>query len=377
MSDQQGSQDSTPPPPTRERRRYFAWFFFAIFVLLIYQLMLVLSLFADVIVWAGCFALVFWPAHRALQDRLPGRRNLAAFCSTAGVLLLVLVPITAVLTVVIAQAGQLYPTLETWLDALSAPDSTTLLTLLPAFVQDGWRWVAGMLAGMPLLAQFEPGAFLLENADAISRMLTEFGADAARNLLLGIINLLLILVLMYFCFRDGEGLLAWSFQVVPMEGAHAQAIALRVYQTVTAVIRGALLTSFVQGALATVGFFIADVPLALFFGVLTGFAALIPVVGAGLVWLPIGIFQITRDPTWGIFILVWGFFFVSLIDNILKPILIGQSTRMPILLIFCAMIGGANVYGVTGFIIGPILVAVLLAFVTIYREHYLTGKESV
>ena len=126
-----------------------------------------------------------------------------------------------------------------------------------------------------------------------------------------------------------------------------------------------------QGALALIGYLIAGVPLALFFGVLTGFAALIPVVGAALIWLPIGVFVLLEAPGWGVFILLWGLFLVSLIDNLLKPIIIGNRTRMPILLIFCAMIGGANVYGVTGFIIGPILVSVLLAFITIYREYYL------
>jgi len=74
--------------------------------------------------------------------------------------------------------------------------------------------------------------------------------------------------------------------------------------------------------------------------------------------------------------MIWGFFLVSLIDNFLKPILIGNKTRMPILLIFCAMIGGANIYGVTGFIIGPILISVLLAFITIYRDYYMNEAKA-
>src|SRR5690606_28557975 len=202
------------------------------------------------------------------------------------------------------------------------------------------------------------------------------GTVAARNILLGLLNILLILTLMFFCFRDGERFLAWFFDVLPMETQHAQAVAQKAYDTVTAVIRGALITAFVQGALALAGYLIAGVPLALFFGVLTAFAALIPVVGAGLVWLPIGIFVFVREPGWGIFVLLWGFFAVSMIDNLLKPILIGNKTRMPILLIFCAMIGGANVYGVTGFIIGPILVSILLAFITIYREYYMQESRE-
>ena len=157
---------------------------------------------------------------------------------------------------------------------------------------------------------------------------------------------------------------------------HVQSVGLRVYQTVTAVIRGALLTAGAQGALAMIGYLVAGVPLAVFFGVVTGIAAMIPVVGAGLIWAPIGIFVFIQSPGWGIFIFVWGFFVVSLVDNLLKPILIGSRARMPILLIFCGIIGGVNVYGVTGVIIGPILIAVLLAFITIYRETYLPDSRN-
>ncbi len=211
---------------------------------------------------------------------------------------------------------------------------------------------------------------MLGNINAASARIANFGAVMARNILFGLVNLLLILVMLFFCFRDGERFLHWLFDTVPMPVAQAQSIALRIYQTVTAVIRGALLTAVIQGLLAMIGYQIAGVPLAVFFGVMTGFAAMIPVVGAGLVWAPIGIFIFMKSPAWGIFVFTWGFFVVSLADNVLKPVLIGSRARMPILLIFCSIIGGANVYGVTGLMIGPIVIASLLAFVTIYREHY-------
>jgi predicted PurR-regulated permease PerM len=153
-------------------------------------------------------------------------------------------------------------------------------------------------------------------------------------------------------------------------------VALRVYQTITAVISGALLTAGAQGLLAMIGYLIAGVPLAVFFGVLTGISGMIPVVGAGLIWAPIAVFVFLEDPSWGIFVAVWGFVLVSLADNFLKPVLIGSQARMPILLVFCAIIGGMNVYGVTGVIIGPILIAVLLAFITIYRDSYLDGDRQ-
>ena len=180
---------------------------------------------------------------------------------------------------------------------------------------------------------------------------------------------------MYFCFRDGERFLKWLYQIVPMPLEHVEEIGMRIYQTINAVISGALLTSCAQALLAIVGYLIAGVPLAIFFGVLTGICGMIPVVGAGLIWVPISLFVSLDEPGWGLFIALWSFFLVSMIDNFLKPLLIGSQARMPILLVFCAIIGGLNVYGFTGVIIGPILVAMLLAFIGIYRDYYLPGND--
>jgi predicted PurR-regulated permease PerM len=365
-----------PLPPATAQKKIFRWFFFGIFAFLLYQLLLILSLFANVMIWAASLTLVFWPVYHHIEKHLPGRPNLSAGLCTAAVLLLVLIPLTAIFSIVMAQSAQLYPTLQEWIAVLQSPEGASVTDLLPEFMHSSWHRLSAWMDTIPTLAQFDFPEFLLANADTVSRGLANFGAATARNILFGFVNLVLIIILMFFCFRDGEPFLRWLLAIIPMEKLHTQDVAAKVYETVTAVIRGALMTAFMQGALALIGYLIAGVPLALFFGVITGFAALIPVVGAGLIWLPIGLFIFVQDPGWGIFLMIWGFFLVSLIDNFLKPILIGNKTRMPILLIFCAMIGGANIYGVTGFIIGPILISVLLAFITIYRDYYMNEAKA-
>jgi predicted PurR-regulated permease PerM len=348
----------------------FRIFFFGVFVFLIYQLLLILSVFADVIIWAASLSLVFTPAHSWLLQRMPLRPNSAALLSTLGVFLLVLIPIMWVFWVVIVQSAQLYPTVSEWVTEVSAQNEDGWINMLPEPLRTWWRDIDIYLAQSTLFSQFNPRQFMLDNVDAMSLMLANFGATAARNLLIGFVNLMLILVSMFFCFRDGRRFLRWFFAVLPMPDDQSQQVALRVYQTITAVIRGALLTALVQGGIAMVGYMIAGVPLAILFGVLTGLAGMIPVVGAALIWLPLGLFTMAESQGWGLFVLVWGFVAVSLSDNIIKPLIIGSRARMPILLIFCGIIGGASVYGFTGLIIGPILIAVLLAFVSIYREHY-------
>jgi predicted PurR-regulated permease PerM len=266
-----------------------------------------------------------------------------------------------------------YPTVAAWFVELRNGES--FVDMLPVFMQDWWDQLSMYVDENPYLAQFDLEQFMLSNVETASRSMANFGAAAARGFLFGFVNLILVLVLMYFCFLDGEGLLSWFYQIVPMPVAHVEAIAHRVYQTINAVITGAVMTAGVQGLLAIIGYLIAGVPLAMFFGVLTGFSAMIPIGGAALVWIPITIFMFTTSQSWGIFLGFWGLLVVSGIDNFLKPILIGNQARMPILLVFCAIIGGLNVYGFTGIIIGPILVAMLLAFISIYRDYYLPGYD--
>ncbi len=358
-------------PAIESRERIFRWFFFAAFAFLLYQLLLILSLFSDVIIWAVSLTLVFIPAHKFIQKRLPGRDNLTAALTTIGVLLLVLIPLLVLSGIVVEQSALLYPTVSNWISEMRSSGDVSVLESLPEFLQQFWMQISEVLQQFSDLTNFDPAGYLLANIDAVSLSLANFGTAIAGNILLGLLNLFLILILMFFCFRDGERLLQWLLEIVPMATADVRAITLRIFQTVNAVIRGALFTAAVQGLLAMIGYLIAGVPLAIFFGVITGFAAMIPVVGAGLIWGPIALFVFAESPGFGIFVAVWGFFAVSMIDNFLKPIFIGSKARMPILLIFCSIIGGINIYGVTGVIIGPILVAVLLAFITIYREQYL------
>ena len=371
-------QEPTPVPvDDKDKLRLFRWFFFGVFAFLLYQLLLILSLFSNVIIWAVSLSLVFWPAFRMLQKRMHGRTTSASLLFTVGVLLLVLLPVVSLFWVVIAQSAQLYPTVSHWISDLNTRAHGDVLTLLPDWMQTNWAQLRSYLKANPALAQFDPQQFLLNKTDALSLTLADLGAATARNILLAIVNLTLIVVLMFFCFRDGESFLQWLFSIIPMQREQTESVALRIYMTTTAVIRGAMLTSVAQGVLAIVGYLIAGVPLAVLFGVLTGLAGMIPVVGGGLIWVPVGLFMMTESEGWGIFVLLWGLIMISLSDNVIKALFIGKEAGLPVLLIFCGMLGGVNVYGFTGLIVGPILLAVLMSFISIYREQYLAEKVPV
>ncbi|MCC6202454.1 MAG: AI-2E family transporter [Gammaproteobacteria bacterium] len=353
-----------------EKRLIFRIFFFGAFALLLYHILRVLALFSDAIIWSASLALVFFPINLLFRRRLSARNGLAAGFGTVAVLLLVLIPLLLIGRIAMEQAAQLYPTVRDWITDLRAQDAISVETMLPAWLRDRINAIGDFLTRADLIEDFDLDSLLLQNIDIAGVQLANFGGHAARNILAIAGNLLLVAFGMFFCFRDGDRFVTKLIEITPMPTEQATAIAARVYLTVTAIIRGALVTAAVQGVLATIGYMLAGVPLALFFGIVTGIVAMIPVVGAALIWAPLGIVVMQHSPGWGLFVLAWGFFVVSLIDNVLKPILIGRGARLPILLMFLGVIGGINVYGFSGIIIGPILVACLLAFIQIYREHY-------
>ncbi len=341
------------------KNKLFNGFFLVIFIFLLYQLLLILSVFADVIIWAVAMTLVFWPLYKRFRERCGIHKQWPPLTFSICLLLVVLLPLWGMFSVVLDQSVQLYPIVERWIAQLQTSDSLQIL-----------------FSRFEELFPVNLTELFLENASLLPEILADAGTATARNLLLGIINLILIITLMYFCFKDGEQLLHWLIQVLPMDTQRTEEVAGIVYVTTTAVIRSAFMTAGLQGALAMVGYLIAGVPLAILFGVLTGFAALIPVVGSALIWMPLAGMIYLESEAMSVFLVVWGIV-VSMSDNLVKPFLIGNSIKMPFLLIFCSMIGGANIYGVTGFIVGPILVSVLLAFVRIYQQELLVqGKNS-
>ena len=163
-------------------------------------------------------------------------------------------------------------------------------------------------------------------------------------------------------------MLQWALSLVPMQASHKRTVSQRVYETFRAVVVGSFLTSAAQGVAAMIGFLIAGVRLPVVLGIGTSMASML---GASfLVTLPVAFAVMRASTGWGIFLLVWAFGVVGVLDNLLKPILIGSRARMPFILIFFSIVGGIKLYGFLGFILGPMLVASFLSFVKIYQEEY-------
>jgi predicted PurR-regulated permease PerM len=194
----------------------------------------------------------------------------------------------------------------------------------------------------------------------------------------GVTQILLSAFLAFFLLRDGPVLAdRLSVAVERLAGSRGQHLIKVAGDTVRGVIYGILGTAIAQALVAGVGFWIAGVPGAVLLSMLTFFFAVIPF-GPPMIWLPAALWLFAQDkPGMGIFMLLWGFLGISAVDNFLRPYLISQGSKMPFVLIFCGVVGGALAFGLVGVFLGPVMLAVAFRLVEEWSAHRIGEVDTI
>jgi predicted PurR-regulated permease PerM len=171
-----------------------------------------------------------------------------------------------------------------------------------------------------------------------------------------------MLYLAFFLLRDGEQLLRSAARGVPLDLVHQKALAAKFSTVIRATVKGSLVVAIVQGALGGLAFWALDVQGALLWAVLMAFLSLVPAVGAALVWGPVAGF-LALQGHWpeAIGLTAWGVLAIGMVDNLLRPILVGKDTRLPDYVVMISTLGGMSVFGINGFVIGPVIAAMFMA----------------
>lgn len=348
-----------PLPPLPRRIAAFA------FLALVFGATLwVLSPFFAALAWAGILAYVTWPLYRRLKRRLAGRDTLAALLMTLVVALTLLLPLAWMTFTVagdvagasstlrqIAAEGlpPLPPAMRDW------PAGEWLLAQY-AQVQANPEWLRARIEALGLA---DP-AIWKAVASGLGRNLAKFG---------------LAVFALFFLYRHGETVLAQFGRVAThwLGGAardHLDAVGV----TVHAVVFGIVLTALTQGVLAGLGYWVAGVTAPALWGAVTALVSLIPFVGP-VVWIGLGLSLLAQgETTAAIGLFLWGGLVVSWVDNLIRPLAISGPTRIPFLLVFLAVLGGLNAFGLIGLFLGPVLLAVSLAIWREWLEH--AGRAS-
>lgn len=326
--------------------------------------------FAQPLLWAGLAAIMFQPLYRRVLRRLRGKRNPAAGLSLLIIFALVLVPAAWIASMVINQALVLVATLQREpIDLAALFDS--VYSALPepareAVDRSGWADIDMIQARLQEL--------LTESAGMIATQAVSIGSGALSFFLAFGVGL----YVMFFLLRDGERIGRTVLCAVPVERSIADRLAERFLGIVRATIKGTGVVALVQGALTWIALMIAGVPSALLFAVVTVFFALVPVIGAGAVWLPAGVWLLVTGATWqGVFVLLTGFFIISSADNVLRPILVGRDTGIPDWIILVTTLGGISLLGFSGIVLGPLVAGLFLASWSILREQREGDEEAL
>ncbi len=316
----------------------------------------ILQPFLSVLLWAVVLAVVFAPAHARIEQRVatPG---LAAAISTLLVIVTILGPVTFITIAVVNEARGVAATLGAhdgpWFD-LQSPLVGPLL-----------RWLSGYMD----VSQLQSPEFLREKLQAWSGSLAVGTLGLVGGVLAAVVQVFLVVFTLYYLFRDGRTIVGAAYEIVPLEQVQMNDVFARTRDVIAASVYGVVMISAIQGALGFFIFWALGLPSALLWGVVMFFLSMIPMAGAFLVWAPAALYLAAAGfYVKALVLVVWGILVVGSIDNVLSPRLIGKRTRMHELLIFFAVLGGIQLFGVLGVVLGPVVIAVTLALFAIVRE---------
>jgi len=199
----------------------------------------------------------------------------------------------------------------------------------------------------------------------------------ARNVALFLLDFSIMLFTLFFFFRDGDRMVASLRRLIPMDPIDKDAIFRRLYETLSAVMRGMVVTAVVQGLLLWIGLTLLGVPYAAFLGVASGMLSMLPLIGSAAVWIPCVVYlAVAGLPIKAICLAVYGTLVVSTVDNVLRPLVNGDAPRLPTLFLFFGMLGGVEAYGILGIFLGPVLLSIVVSFIQIYQDQYTTPEPK-
>lgn len=306
------------------------------------------------ILWGLIISLVFAPMFRVMLRWTRQRRTPAALLTLTGVVLLVVLPLTLLSLAMAREATGLYERLQSG-EWNPAAYTRRLFDALPS-------WVGALLDRFGLTSYNtilrRINNSFSEGVQSLGRLAMGVGQDAFN--FLG--KLFIALYLAFFMIRDGDAIAGTLRDALPLPMVHKQAL-FRTFATVLrATVKGHLVVAAVQGALGGLAFWALGIQASLLWAVLMALLSLLPVVGSGLVWLPMALLLIANGQPWqGVALLAFGVLVIGLVDNLLRPILVGRDTRLPDYLVMLATLGGLISVGINGLVLGPAIAALFVA----------------
>lgn len=306
------------------------------------------------ILWAVIVAILFEPSYRRLLGFIPGRRNSAALLTLLLILTLVILPAVLLAAALVNEAAIVYQRIQSGnLD----PEQIFVAfeSAIPAWLSDALdRLGIGNIAAVKDM--FGGGA-----AAGVRAVLGQ-ALSIGQGVFDLFVKLMVMLYLAFFLIRDGETIQQRVSAAIPLQTDHLQLLVERFIVVVRATIKGSIVVAILQGLIGGIVLWALGIEAALLWGVLMGAASLLPAVGTGLVWVPMALYLFLSGSIWqGVVLVVCGLFVIGMVDNVVRPVLVGRETRIPDYVVLITTLGGLQLFGLHGIVIGPVIAAMFIA----------------
>ncbi len=335
-------------------------FFLGFLALVSVAFVWVVSPFLMPVFWAAALAIIFHPLEGLIQKSLQGRATIAALITLLIILVTVIVPAMLLASAVANEAAGLYARIQS-----GDFDPNEILD----WVQGSIPAATGYLANIGIDI-----ADIRENISTLAVKGSQFVGTLALTVGQNAVNFtvmfFMMLYLLFFFLRDGETILEVLVRVLPLGDDRERALFAKFAEVSRAAIKGTVLIGAIQGALGGLMFYFVGIEGAVLWGVMMMVLSLLPVVGASLIWGPAAAMMLINGEVGnGIFLILFGAVAIGLIDNLLRPLLVGRDTRMPDYLVLFSTLGGLSLFGISGFVVGPVIAALFLSTWEMFAEE--------
>lgn len=323
--------------------------------------------FFGAVLWALVATIIFAPMYRRLVAAWGGRRNRAALLTLLAIIALVIVPAGLITFFLLEEASSIYAQVEAGKIDFGRY-FVQIHDQLPA-------WARGMLDRFGLTDIFAVREKIVAGLTNSFRTLAGKAFTIGQSAFGFVMTLGLMLYLTFFLLRDGEALAARLGRAVPIAPEPRHELAEKFVAVIRATIKGSVVVAILQGAIGGIVFWALGIQGALLWGVLMAFLSLLPAIGTALVWAPVAFYLLVTGEIWQGAVLVFcGVFVIGMVDNVLRPILVGRDLRMPDYVVLISTLGGIEVFGFNGFVVGPVIAALFMAVWDILTE--MRGKAT-
>jgi predicted PurR-regulated permease PerM len=322
----------------------------------VYLCLLILGPFLDVMAWAIVLAITFHPLQQELV-RKTGRVSLSAFIASTLVVVAFVIPLLFLSGLAMNQLLALAESLRRIFT-----DEAGLITAGPlrdveAWLGDTFGLDAGAVAG-----------WLQQHGSALARGAAEYTLTIAASVTRAVLAFIFIVFAMFLLFRDGGRFVAGILDLLPFERRRSEALLTRIQEAIYGGVYGVVVIALLQGILAGVMFWILGVPSPALWSMVTVLTSVVPVLGAAAVWVPATLYLAAASQwTQAVVLAVWGAAVISGVDNFLRPRLVGNRLGLSEFVMFFALLGGLQAFGILGIVLGPVVFAIAVSIIDVLR----------